>query len=397
MTVSTAYSDRTRLPEETLARIVPLLPKYGITRVSRLTTLDNNGIPVWNAVVPNSRSIVINQGKGILDIDAKVSAVMEALERAVACAPEIETIVGCLDELAAGQLNPEPLDCLIASGKADLDGKDRLEWVRAEDLIAARQVLVPFEAVTLDRTRFDIRFWQSSDGLASGNNRIEATLHGLLERIERDALVLQQVTPIASAIQRCVDPRSLEDMVISGLVQRLDDAGLMLRLFDITSDIGISCYQALLAPANILDRKQPRFLDVTLGSGAHPNPIRAAIRAITEAAQSRLTFISGARDDIDPESFTQPLPDSTRLSLAAEPRAAMPPPPAPIEGAKALLDYTLARLKATGITSAMAVSLAKEDLPFAVVKVLVPQLENPEGARKRRFGERAISQTLRVF
>jgi ribosomal protein S12 methylthiotransferase accessory factor len=219
----------------------------------------------------------------------------------------------------------------------------------------------------------------------------------LLERIERDAYVLWQVTPMATALARSIDPHSFDDPIIEGLLQRLERTGLRLRLFDITSDIGIPCYLALLAPTDILERKQPRFLDVTHGSGAHPNPIRAAIRAITETAQSRLTFISGARDDIDPDSFGHPLPETTRRSLTAKPGPAEIREPPPVHGADALLDFTLDRLKRAGVTSAIAVSLTAKDLPFSVVKVLVPQLENPDGARKRRFGERAISQQLKLF
>ncbi|KAA0695579.1 hypothetical protein DTW90_23225 [Neorhizobium sp. P12A] len=391
------YSDRSFSPGETLRRVKPWLASYGITRLSRLTTLDSNGIPVWNAVTPNAKSIVINQGKGITDIDAKVSAAMEALERAVACAPDVETVTGSWRALAESGHNLDPLPGLVAIGKDDVGPQDQLEWVKGVDLIGGRETFVPLEAVTLDRTRFENRFWQSSDGLASGNAQNEATLHGLLERIERDAYVLWQVTPIAKALERSIDPYSFDDPIIEGLLQRLERTGLRLRLFDITSDIGIPCYLALLAPTDILERKQPRFLDVTYGSGAHPNPIRAAIRAITETAQSRLTFISGARDDIDPDSFSHPLPETTRRSLAAKPGPAEIREPPPVHGADALLDLTLDCLKQAGVTSAIAVPLTAMDLPFSVVKVLVPQLENPDGARKRRFGERAISQQLKLF
>jgi ribosomal protein S12 methylthiotransferase accessory factor len=393
----TDYSDRLCPPEETLRRVAPWLSTYGITRLSRLTTLDNTGIPVWNAVMPNARSIVINQGKGITDLDARVSATMEALERAVACAPRVETVTASWAELLEAGDRVDPLPCLVGAGRDDLLKHDRIEWIRGIDLITGGEVLVPFEAVILDRTRASSRFWQSSDGLASGNSRDEAALHGLLERIERDAHALWQVTPTPKAAERCVDPYSLGDAVVSDLTARLERAGLRLRLFDITSDIGVPCYTALLAPADILERKEPRYLEVVHGGGAHPDPVRAAIRAITETAQSRLTFISGARDDIDPTSFRHPLPETTRLSLAAEPRAAEPREAAAIHGAEALLGTTLARLKRAGITSAIAISLAGEELPFAVVKMIVPQLENPEGARKRRYGERAISRTLTAF
>jgi ribosomal protein S12 methylthiotransferase accessory factor len=393
---SWAYSDRSCTPEETLKRIEPLLARFGITRLSRLTTLDNNGIPVWNAVVPNSRSIVINQGKGITDIDAKVSAAMEALERAVACAPRVQTTETSWKALAEAGEAVEPLPCLIGARQEDVGYEDRMEWIRGLDPMTGGDVFVPFEAVALDRTK-PCRFWQSSDGLASGNTPKEAILHGLLERIERDAHVLWQVTSTSAGHRRCVDPLFQEDPVVTSLTERLQRAGLMLRLFDITSDIGIPCYSALLAPADILERKHPRFLDATHGSGAHPSPVRAMIRAITEAAQSRLTFISGARDDIDPAAFEQPLPETTRRSLRAEPQRVRHKQAVPVSGAEALLAFTLERLKAAGIDRVIAVPLTGDDLPFCVAKVLVPQLENPEGERKRRFGERAISRSLGVL
>ena len=46
-------------PETTLARVMPLAPRMGVTRVAVLTGLDNIGIPVAAAVRPNSRSIAV--------------------------------------------------------------------------------------------------------------------------------------------------------------------------------------------------------------------------------------------------------------------------------------------------------------------------------------------------
>ncbi|ASR09552.1 hypothetical protein CHY08_00005 [Rhizobium leguminosarum bv. viciae] len=48
-----------------------------------------------------------------------------------------------------------------------------------------------------------------------------------------------------------------------------------------------------------------RLVEVTGGTGAHPSPVRAAIRAVTEAVQSRMTYISGARDDISPACWPE--------------------------------------------------------------------------------------------
>ncbi|MGO7164408.1 hypothetical protein ACCS78_35420, partial [Rhizobium johnstonii] len=90
-------------PRETLSRVEPLLAGFGITRVARHTGLDDIGIPVWCAYAPNSRSIVIAQGKGLTDLDAKVSTVMEALERAVAGEPTVDLVRSEIGFMKSGQ------------------------------------------------------------------------------------------------------------------------------------------------------------------------------------------------------------------------------------------------------------------------------------------------------
>ena len=65
----TSGTHRTVTPAETLARLKPLLPRMGITRLANVTGLDTIGIPVVMSVRPNSRSRSVSQGKG-LDLDA---------------------------------------------------------------------------------------------------------------------------------------------------------------------------------------------------------------------------------------------------------------------------------------------------------------------------------------
>ena len=370
------------------------MPALGVTRLARLTGLDRIGIPVWSAVSPNARSIVINQGKGITDIDAKVSAAMEAIERAVACAPSAATRRATSRALSETGDRTLHLPELIAAGQADLQDDETIDWLRSFDLLDGATTWVPREAAILDRTIVGCRYWQSSDGLASGNTETEAILHGLLERIERDAETLWRMLPLSGKHRGCIDPGSFEDPVLDELAERIAAAGLDLRLFDMTSDVGIPCYAATLAEAGILSARQPRYHDVTIGHGAQPVARRAAIRAVTEAAQSRLTYISGARDDVFPETFTRDLPEETRGLFAAAPqRRSLAAPDAPT-GPKALLDDVMWRLETAGIRTVVVVPLMEGVAPFSVVKVIVPALENPDGLRKRRFGERALARAL---
>lgn len=389
------YSDRVCAPEETFVRIAGLLPVFGITRLARLTGLDSIGIPVWNAVSPNAKSIVINQGKGITDIDAKVSAAMEALERAVACAPSAPVLTRTRRALLDEGERALSLPGLVAAGEADLADDEATAWLRGIDLLDRRATFVPFHAALLDRTLDRCRYWQSSDGLASGNTEDEATLHGLLERIERDAETLWRLRPLAARLDGCLDAALFDDRILDDMTGRIAAAGLTFRLFDMTSDIGVPCLSAIIADAGILDAKEPHYHDVTIGHGAHPDPRRAAIRAITEAAQSRLTYISGARDDVFPETFTRRLPCETQRLFEAVPGGRLPATATVAgDGARALLDHVLDAVRRAGIGTVVAVPLLSAPLPFSVIKVFVPELENPDGARKRRFGGRALSHAL---
>src|SRR5215213_1288851 len=71
---------RTAAPEATLARVRPLLPVMGITRIANVTGLDHIGVPVVMVCRPNSRSLAVSQGKGITLAAAKASGVMESIE-----------------------------------------------------------------------------------------------------------------------------------------------------------------------------------------------------------------------------------------------------------------------------------------------------------------------------
>lgn len=387
------YSDRICPSHETMARIAPSLSSHGITRLARLTDLDRIGIPVWNAVAPNSRSIVINQGKGIEDIDAKVSAAMEGLERAVAGSPEIAFRWATIQELTLEGLFAEPLDSLILAHRDLLDAKERLAWVPGYDIIAERNVWVPLEAVVLNDTKSN-RFWQSSDGLASGNILAEATFHGVLERIERDAEILWQLATEDERRRRCVDVHAFGDPVLDRLAVQIRSAGFRLQMFDRTSDIGIACFEAMIAPGASSDAPL-RYIEVTHGAGAHPNPVRAAIRAVTEAAQSRLTYISGARDDIEPETFSRPLPAHLQAALLLEPQPLSMDIGDTGGTLTEMLQGVIGRLRTVGIKSAIVVDLNPEEQLFSVAKVLVPGLENPDGRRRQRVGPRALKKILR--
>jgi len=70
-------------PAETLERIKSVIPEVGITRVADISGLDRVGLPVFSAIRPSAAdgAISVYAGKGITESEARVSVIMEAVER----------------------------------------------------------------------------------------------------------------------------------------------------------------------------------------------------------------------------------------------------------------------------------------------------------------------------
>ncbi len=392
------HSDRLHRAHETVARMRPMFSRFGITRLADVTGLDRIGIPVWMAVRPNSKTLAVSQGKGFTDAAAQASAVMEAAEIATAELFPVERRVATGRELMDSGERAMSLNNLIAQGEHLLTENDELGWVEGYDLLQQRTVWVPAEAAAIvpaEESHGRSRFWQSSDGLASGNVMLEAVVHGLCERVERDACVLWQLRSDSQVLEACVDPATLGDDGVDDLADRIDRSGLLLRLFDITSNAGVPVFFAVVARKPDGHEKHWKHFDLSSGVGCHPSAARAAVRAITEAAQSRVTSITGARDDFDPNLYQTQLKADLQIYVQAEPATGNGPaekkPHIPADN----LDFILTRLRAIGVASAIVVPLQREE-GFAVAKTLLPELEHPATGRRQRFGLRAMKMMGRA-
>jgi len=95
-------------PEETLKRADAKLPAAGITRVADITNLDRIGIPVFSSIRPmaDRGAISVYNGKGATPTEAKVSAMMEGLERYSAELRDRVLKIDCFSHLE-GALDPQ--------------------------------------------------------------------------------------------------------------------------------------------------------------------------------------------------------------------------------------------------------------------------------------------------
>jgi ribosomal protein S12 methylthiotransferase accessory factor len=351
--------------ELTWARIASLTPAFGITRVADVTGLDELGIPVYLAVRPTARTLSVSQGKGVTPLLSKISAVMEAIETWHAEHP-------CLAPVTTGParavLDSYDVRALPLVERSLVSDALVLDWVTGDGLVTGAPHPVPLAALRLD-ARLDpgwdaALFEFTSNGLASGNTDTEAKLHGLLELVERDCTTELSRTPLAA--RRYADPRTASAVAVHAVLDAFAAARCWLEVCDATNDLGVPCYVAY----TWADDLPVMFA----GAGCHPDAAVALVRALTEAAQSRLTFISGTRDDFAYDIYrgsrdlaaTPPASQTATVPIPASPD----PPPTPDEMVARVARGVAARTGA----EPFAVELSRAEFGIPVWRVFAPGL-----------------------
>lgn len=380
----TRGTHRSRSPAETLRALQPSLPAMGITRIANVTGLDRIGIPVCMACRPNSRSLSVAQGKGI-DLDAaKASALMESVEGFHAENVCLPLQLGSRREMQR-RLPIVDVDLLPRPPGSAYHSNLPLLWVEGLDLLRDEAAWVPFQLV---HTNFHgtgplrieaTSFLMSTNGLAAGNHRLEALSHALCEIVERHSCHQFLALPAAEQQRRLLDLDSIDDEDARALLARFRRAGVAVALWDATGTAGLPVFRCQIADA----APDPGWHHAPAGGyGCHPARPVALLRALTEAAQSRLTAIAGSRDDI--------------LHEAYDPRPCPPPPgpgrhrfqavPAGLIGSfEEDVAFELAALGRAGFASAVAVDLSLPGIDAAVVRVVVPGAAQPDhGVPARR-------------
>ena len=354
----------------TWRRFAPKAARAGITRIAELTGLDTLGIPVFAAIRPLGKSLSTQQGKGLTREAARISALMESLETWTAEELALPRVRGSHRALAKRRRVIDVSDLPRPRQRIDLDA--RRDWVEGWDLIADAAVLVPAEAVTLDTTftkppAFDI----SSNGLASGNALVEAIAHGLCEVIERDAEAAWR----RGGGERRLVLDTVGDPACRALIDRIVGSGARVVVWDLASRAELCA----LGCAIVEDPREPlwRALGCYQGFGAHLVPEVALARALTEAAQTRLTYIAGGRDDFFPDDYAR----ATDPELLAEMWARLPDgepvafdelPRYVTRGLGEDVEILVELARRAGAREVVAVDLTHPELGVPVAKVLVP-------------------------
>jgi ribosomal protein S12 methylthiotransferase accessory factor len=385
--------DRAVPPSETVARVRPHLARMGITRLADLSGLDRIGVPVFAAVRPNARSVATSQGKGLTPDAARAAALMEAVESWHAERPPGPLRLDAASELRGFRL--VDLGRLPRLAGTGLDSNRPILWSEGNDLVTGEACLLPYEIVHTDyrlpQPPAAGCFPVGSNGLGAGNTRAEAIRHALLELIERDAVSLWQQRPATARRSGRIALEEESGTALGSIVERLTAAGFGVGLHDVTSDLEIPTFLAVLT-----DRVDPGG-HAGMGSAAHLSAERAVRAALLEAVQVRTSYIAGARDDLVPAEFAAGgLSAKTRwvdsllgIEAAAGPLRA----DAPASGRRpeAQVVWLLERLAEAGMHEAIAVDLDRAEIDLPVVRVVVPGLEGAADDPGYLPGARALA------
>ncbi len=398
MKVYQKETHRSKVLDETYENAAGLAEIAGITRVADITKLDRIGIPVFSCIRPEASegAISVYNGKGATPLAAKVSAIMEGLERYSGEPLDREFTEGRFPELAGSDdpSVPAVLDPAVLILPEGADPDARIAWVNGfliddgsydpENMdkndeetcrrksIGCVDVLIPADAVCHPVPKKYHRLFRSgTNGLASGNTIEEAVYHGLCEVIERDAWSLAEASKSAGKVIEDID-----DPDINRLLDLFRNAGVDIILRDITSDIGVPTVAAV---SDDIDLKDPALL--CLGMGTHSSPKIAALRALTEVAQSRATQIHGAREDTTTADVRKQIGYERTKRLNAmwfdmTEKISF----GDIKGCSHddFLDEiceTIQKLKAAGFSTVLFADLTRDDIKVPVVKVIIPGAE----------------------
>ncbi len=370
-------------PEATLARISPLLRAAGITRLADVSGLDRVGFTTVVSIRPNAKLLSTSAGKGFSRTAAYVSAAMEGIEMHHAENPTLAVIDASYDELSRAHAVISP-DRLPFARQHRFSRSRPEAWVRGWDLIAGQSTYVPYLSVALVRPpsqspALDFAFTVDSNGLASGNHLLEAMSSALCELIERDAVSCHRVAGARTAYRPpLVDLDALTMPLVQDLLTRFAQAGLRAAVRDCTVDTCVPVFMAQLFD------ERDRHVGIFGGWGAHLDAEIALVRAMTEAAQSRVIFVSGARDDIfrlDERMARHEDTASTVAKLSAPGTRAHTAqfPGGSTSTFEGDIHVLVERLSRAGARQVIIVDLTRDDFGVPVVRAIVPDLEGYYG------------------
>jgi len=331
-------------------------------------------------------------GKGSTAEQAEASALMEAIERysGIFQGDEIRTTRRFTDFGADEAIHPESVllfsDAQYTSPEAEPDGSHpvperfdpsaKIEWSPVWSLRDQRFRYLPTSLMYFFYGGGRGAYAADSNGCAAGNTLQEAIVQGFLELVERDAYAIWWYNRSQRAE---LDLSQFDDSYVHDLRMLLADEGRKLWVIDITTDLGVPAYVA------ILHWMQNGHENIEFGSGAHFDSRIALLRALTELNQFLSIGLMGGGTGEKPSlDGVTPLQLKEYPFLVPNGRQAPIIPGSkfgPMENTRQQVEACVEIARQAGLDF-LVLDQTRPDVETSVVRVIVPGLRH----FYRRFG-----------
>nr|WP_203529637.1 YcaO-like family protein [Pseudodesulfovibrio sp. JC047] len=283
----TIDQDKACRPQETVARVKKALADtcQGVLGTTDRVDTGRLGIPVFVSVCgPEAREIMPTRkqmGKGASPEQAEASALMELVERFSYFSfwADVSNFTELTWSEAATRWPESMMDIqkIIQSVEEDIS---EAEAVRLMDLVQWR--FHPALDVFAGREEYVPLDWfkklNEFNGSSAGNTFEESICQGTCELVERHVCaVIDRSRQTTSTI----DPESLDDPVLSRLVDCFKAQGITLILKDFSLGYPVPTVAAVAWDPKTF----PALSEIVFTAGTAASPAKAAIRAVTEVAQ----------------------------------------------------------------------------------------------------------------
>ncbi|WP_233261758.1 YcaO-like family protein [Vitiosangium sp. GDMCC 1.1324] len=365
----------------------------GVTRVARVTGLDRAGVEVAAAVRPGGYVLQVCNGKGLDFQAASAGALLETAELwAAETVPRGRLLWGTQAGLEAQGLTVWGAEALGTRGGVVVprlwNREVRCAWCEATGLHSGQRVLVPAQGVYCPPSGAPalgpVSVQWTSNGSGAHPERARALLHALLEATERDQLARLLPDGWTEEVlrSRMLRPGGLEQGAArtAALARTLGERGFDVHLFDLTPGARAPGAVGLPVGAALLVDRDQGPVPLAAGYACALGRDQALLGALLEAAQSRLTDIHGAREDVAATDHEAALALASACA-AVRPRRAvesMPDLSDEVSSPDEAVREVLARLDRAGFSQAAAVELEAPLPGLHVVRVVVPGLRVSE-------------------
>lgn len=397
---------RSITPDQTFSNLGGILKMLDVHTVKKIPEEETYGIPIFKIQRKESDEFLEHlekpeifryraYGKGLGSSQSRISGIMELIERYSADkGSDFKTFNASYEELGGTALDPrsilpdyryEPL-----ASEERMIPKRVMEWCRGYSLVRKREIFVPAFAVFCPYTDIPFDMRVTPNGIASGNSREEAILHGMCELVERDAFEENIMAEEEFDYDRLRMLR-LDESILKMTPPRFrTELSGYLFAFPIRNrrfDLKVHSFSTGVILTELVDDDIKKAIArgksfyYRAGRGSHPDPAIAFLRSLAELAEIEHRQSKSAINSKIPVSALEDYFETVKFDTLKNQSTG---------SIKGDIEKCIDVFEKNGM-DIIAVDLTRKEIGVAVVRIIIPGLRHQRsyGIKVFRFRDKA--------